>query len=88
MNDKLNPTKRRRLSKKEKVKEKMKENLCKSNDYWNDRKFQLHWNDLEWVYLKTQEYNKNPFFSSNNKFYIKDINESCNFIGHPELKLI
>ena len=50
-----------KLSKKEQIKEgKTKEKLCKSNFHWSYRSFKLYWNKLEWVHLKTRNYNNNP----------------------------
>ena len=47
------PIKRRQLSKIEQIKEdKIKEELINANAHWNDWKFPLHRNKLEWVYQK------------------------------------
>ena len=80
MNVKLPLIKIRGLVKKYQIKEKIKENLRKYNDYWNDRKLQFHWKKLEWVGLKTRDRKNNPFCSSTHKFYIKDGNKSCNVL--------
>ena len=48
------PIKRRQSVKSEQTNEdKTKKDIRKANDNWNDWKFQLHWNKLEWVDMKT-----------------------------------
>ena len=50
MNEKLPPLKKRKLSKKAEEKEdEIKRNLQTANQNWNEWKFQIHWNKLEWV---------------------------------------
>ena len=45
----LPPLRRTKLSKKhKKVRIKLK-NIYEANEWWNDWRFQLHWNKLEWV---------------------------------------
>ena len=46
----LPPLKRKKLSKKAKERDYLiNKNLYETNRWWNDWKFQLHWNMLEWV---------------------------------------
>ena len=46
----LPPLKRTKLSKKtQESQDYIKKKLYESNRWWNDWKFQLHWNKLEWV---------------------------------------
>ena len=46
----LPPIRKKILSKKAQEKyDKIKIKLHTANRYWNDWKFQLHWNKLEWV---------------------------------------
>ena len=50
LGQKLPPPKKRKLRKKFKKEEyKIKRRLTKDNQEWNDWKFQIHWNKLEWV---------------------------------------
>ena len=50
---KTNPMKNPKLSKVYKKKEDdIKQNLKKSHQHWNDWKFQVHWDKLEWVVPK------------------------------------
>ena len=37
--------------------------LYESNKWWNDRKFQLHWNKLEWVNPRSKTKSKKTQFS-------------------------
>ena len=50
MNKKIQPLKKQNLGKKSHEKEdEIKRNLQMSNKSWNDWKFQIHWNKVEWV---------------------------------------
>ena len=70
----LPPLKRTKLSKKEqKRQELIKNKLFQSNMWWNDWKFQLHWNMLEWVDPKTTPKRFKPL-SFLQKSYILIIN--------------
>ena len=48
----------------------------------------MYWNNIEWVDPRNQDRTKNPFCNSTYKYYTKDGNESCNFVGNKKLKLI
>ena len=89
MNSKLPPiNKRISIQKKQIKEEKIKENIHKANDNWNNWKFHLHRKNIEWVDLKAQERNKNEFCYSTHKLYIKDWKESFHFVGRSRLKLV
>ena len=46
----LKPLKKRKLSKKyQKEEDEIKRRLTEANQEWNDLKFQMHWNKLEWL---------------------------------------
>ena len=82
----LPPLKRTKLGKKSQEREDLiKNELFKSNMWWNDWKFQLHWNMLEWVNLKSTPKRDKPFSVSSNKFYINNIDRTSHFVGHSEL---
>ena len=53
--------------------------------WWNDWKFQLHWNMLEWVNPKSTTKQVEPFSVSANKFYIKNNDRTAHFVGHSKL---
>ena len=54
----LPPLKRTKLSKNAKKRDDLiKNKLFQSNRWWNDWKFQLHWNILEWVDTKSTPQN-------------------------------
>ena len=56
------PLKTTKLSKKaQKRQDLIKNKLFQSNMWWNDWKFQLHWNMLEWVDTKTTPKIVKPF---------------------------
>ena len=53
--------------------------------WWNDWKFQLHWNMLEWVDPKSTTKRVKPFSFSSHKFYINNNDRTAHFIGHSKL---
>ena len=58
----LPPLKRTKISKKaHKRHDLIKNKLFVSNMWWNDWKFQLHWNMLEWVDPKSKTKRVKPF---------------------------
>ena len=62
LGQKIPPLKRRRLSKKsQKEEDEVKKKLTEANQYWNDLKFQIHWNNPEWVNPGSHDEQKNPF---------------------------
>ena len=53
---KLPPLKKRKLSKKSKKEEdEIKIKLHEDNQAWNDWRFQIHWNTLEWVNPRSRD---------------------------------
>ena len=51
---KLPPLKKSKSSKKyQKEEDKIKRRLTEANQMWNDWKFQIHWNKLEWVHQRS-----------------------------------
>ena len=66
----LPPLRRPKLSKiaQEKVDEIIK-NIYEANRHWNDCKFQLHWNKLEWVNPRSKDKRTQPYSVSSKKFY-------------------
>ena len=62
--------------------------LKKENGNWNGWKFQIHWNKLEWVDPKSHNVNIDHFFTSSHKFYIKDKDMTCNWVGNSKMKPI
>ena len=53
--------KRKLIKKAQENKDEIKINLHKANQSWNDWKFQIHWNKLEWQNPKICHEQKNPF---------------------------
>ena len=53
--------------------------------WWNDWRFQLHWNMLEWVDPKTTYKRVKPFSVSSKKFYINNNDRTAHFVGHSKL---
>ena len=72
MNANPTPIKRKRLGKKDQMKEeKTNNNIFMVNALWNDWKFQIHWHKLELLDLKKRNIKKNIYCSSTHKLYIK-----------------
>ena len=53
---------------------------------WDDWKFQIHWNKLEWVNTRSCIEGNNPFCVSPNKFIFKDNNKTAHWVGFQKLK--
>ena len=71
----LPPLKRTKLSKKaQERQDEFQKKLYESNKWWNDWKFQLHWNKLEWVDPKSNHKIVEPFsVSSKSSILVKMI---------------
>ena len=52
--------------------------------WWNDWKFQLHWNMLEWVDPKTTPKRIKAYSVSSKKLYINNNYRTAHFVGHSE----
>ena len=79
--------KRKKLSKKAQERHDLiKNKLYESNRWWNDWKFQLHWNMLEWVDPKSTPKRVKPFSVSSKKFYMNNNDRTAHFVGHYKLK--
>ena len=82
----LPPLKGKQISKKaQKRQELIKKKLSQSNMWWNDWKFQLHCNMLEWVDPKTTPKRVKPFSVSSKKLYIDNKDRTAHFVGHSKL---
>ena len=46
------------------------------NQSWNDWKFQIHWNNIEWVDPRNHSEGNNPSCVSSKKIYLKDNNKT------------
>ena len=57
-----------------------------SNQSWNERKLQTHWNIIEWVNTRSSSKGKNLFYVSSNEFYLKDNNKTANWVNNQKLK--
>ena len=78
--------KRKKLGKKaQKRQDLIKNELFLSNVWWNDWKFQLHWNMLEWVDPKTTPKRVKKFSVSSKTFYIINKDRTAHFVGHSKL---
>ena len=53
---------------------------------WNYWKFQIRWNNLDWVEPINCSEGKNPFCTYHKIFYLKDNNKNSHWVGHSELK--
>ena len=83
----LPPLKKTNLSKKaQERQDEIQKKLYEANRWWNDWKFQLHWNNLEWVDPKYNPRRVKPFTVSSKNFYISKNDRKAHFIGHSRLK--
>ena len=60
--------------------------LYESNRWWNDQKFQLHWNKLEWVDPKSTPKRVMAYSVSSKKFWINNNDRTAHFVGNSKLK--
>ena len=60
----------------------------KTHENCNDRKFQIHWDNLEWVVTKVLHVKKIHFCTSSQKFYIKDKYMPNHWVGNSLMKPI
>ena len=83
----LPPLKITKLSKKaQKRQDYIQKKLYEANRQWNDWKFHLHWNKIEWVYPKFTPKRVKPFSVSSEFFYIIKNDRTAHFVGHYRLK--
>ena len=79
--------KRTKLSKKSQERQDViKNKLYEANRWWNDRRFQLNWNKLEWVDPESNPKIVKPFSVSSKEFYISKNDIKAHFVGHFRLK--
>ena len=77
----LPPLKITKLSKKAQKRDNLiKNKKIQSNRWWNDWKFQLHWNMLEWVDPKSTPKRVKPFIVSSKKLYINNNDRTVHFL--------
>ena len=83
----LPPLNKSKLSKKSQEKQdEIKIKLQTANHNWNDWRFQIHWNKIEWINPRNRNEQKNPFCLSSKKFYMKDNNKTAHWFGHAKFK--
>ena len=83
----LTPSKRTKLSKRAQERQDyIQKKLYESNRWWNDWKFQFHWNKLEWVDPKSTPKRVKPFSVSSKKLYMSRNDRTSHFVGHYRLK--
>ena len=58
------------------------------NHNWNDQKFQINLNELEWVNLRSRIEQKNPLCVSFKNLCLKDNNKNVHWVGHSKFKLL
>ena len=69
---KVPPLKKRKLSKKaQKDEDEINRKLHEANQSWDDWKFQIHWNKIDWVIPRSCDEQKNPFCVSSKKNVLK-----------------
>ena len=58
------------------------------NQKWNNWKFQIYWNKLQWVNPRGRIEEKNTFCVSSKTLCLKDNNKTAHWIGHSKLKTL
>ena len=83
----LPPSKKEKISKKAQERQDVtQKKIYEANRWWNDWKFQLHWNKLEWVDPKSTPKIVKPISVSSKKFYMSKNDRTAHFVGHYKLK--
>ena len=83
----LPPLRRTKLSKKtQEKKDEIQKKMYESNKWWNDCKFQLHWNKLEWVNPKISTKGINSIQLLKKTFYLNKNDRTAHWVGHSKLK--
>ena len=62
--------------------------LCEDNKWWNDWRFQLHWQKIERVNPRSKIKRNKPYSFSTNKFYLNKDDITSNWVGHSSLKAL
>ena len=52
---------------------------------WNDWKFHIHWNKLEWVNQRILIEVRNPLCVYSKRYCLKDIHGTAHWVGHQKL---
>ena len=58
------------------------------NQSWNDWKFQIHCDKLEWVNPRSYIEGKNTFCVSSRKLFLKDNNKTAHWVGQSKFKTL
>ena len=72
LGQKIPPLKKIKLSKKyHREEDEIKRKLHEANQAWNNWKFKIHWNKLEWLNPRSRDEQKNRFCVSSKKIDLK-----------------
>ena len=81
------PFKRTKPSKKaQESQDVIQKKLYESNRWWDDWRFQLHWNKLEWVDPKSNPKIVKPFSVSSKNYILVKNDRKAHFVGRSRLK--
>ena len=76
-----------KLSKKsQENQDEIQKKLYEANKWWNDWKFQLHWNNFEWVDPKYLIKRDKPYSVYSKKFYLNKKYRTARWVGYYKLK--
>ena len=62
----------------------MKIKLQMANQNWNEWKFQIHWNKLEWVNSRSRIEGNNPSCASSKILFLRGNNKTAHWVGHSK----
>ena len=60
--------------------------LYESNKWWNDWRFQLHWNNIEWVNPRSLTKMNKTFSVSSRDFYLNKNYITSRWVGHSKVQ--
>ena len=78
----LLPLKKPKLKKPQEREYEVKRNLKMENQNWNDWKFQIYWNKLEWVNRRSRIQKKRLVCVSYKRVCLKDNNKTAHCVCH------
>ena len=88
MSNKLPPLYKHNVSKNSQEKYDKKKYLHTANRNWNDWKFQIHLNMLEWVNSRSKIVIRETYSTSSRKYYFDQDDRTAHWIVHSKLKTL
>ena len=66
----------------------MKRNIQTADQNWNNWKFQMHWNMLEWVHPRSKIVRKEAYSTSSKKYCTEKYDRMAHWIRYSKIKTL